>query len=82
MKTLSFLVAFAAVAFLFGAVVGPAQAAVAKSSSQTMHHPRYATSQHTITRHHRTAANQCLAKPGSMRALFCPTGAPAASAKK
>ena len=82
MKTISSasIIAFAAIGLLFGAGVGSVQAAVSKSSSQTMHHPRYA--QHHMSRNSRTAANQCLAKPGSMRALFCPAGPPSPSAKK
>jgi hypothetical protein len=80
MKTVSsgFVIAFATVALLFGTGVGPVQAALYKS--QTV--PRHAAAQHRMIQHPRTAANECLAKPGSMRALFCAAPAPSASAKK
>jgi hypothetical protein len=82
MKTITSgpIVAFAALGLLFGTGVGPVQAALSKTSPQTMHHARHA--QNHMARHSRTAANQCLAKPGSMRALFCPAGSPSPSAKK
>jgi hypothetical protein len=74
MKTVSgFVVALIAVGLLFG--TGPVQAAVSKS--QTMHQQRYAAAQHR-TAHEVAAANQCLAKPGTMRALFCPSTTPSA----
>jgi hypothetical protein len=75
MKTVSgFVVALIAVGLLFG--TGPVQAAVSKS--QTMHQQRYAAAQHRTAHHQVAAANQCLAKPGTMRALFCPSTTPSA----
>jgi hypothetical protein len=74
------IIAFAAIGLLLGTGVAPVQAALFRTSPQSMHHMRQA--QNHMAHHSRTAANQCLAKPGSMRAFFCPAGTPAASAKK
>src|SRR5262249_10508884 len=74
MKTITSgsIIAFAAIGLLFGTGVEPVQAALFKTSPQPTHHARHA--QNHMARHSRTAANQCLAKPGSMRAFFCPSG--------